>query len=234
MGAIIKRELYSYFCSPVAYVVMAIFLFFSGLFFSMVCLMGDTSNLTYVFNNMFLVIVLLTPMMCMRLLSDEKRLRTDQALLTSPVSILGIVMGKFFSACILYLVCLAIYVIFGFVLSFFVTPQWSVILCNFLGLFILGCALIAIDLFLSSLTESQMIAAISGFAVGLLVYLLDNIASAIPVEFLEKAVKSMSFLSHYQNFTVGLLSIADLVFFLSVIALFIFLTVRVIEKKRWS
>jgi len=215
-------------------VVMAIFLFFSGLFFSMVCLMGDTSNLTYVFNNMFLVIVLLTPMMCMRLLSDEKRLRTDQALLTSPVSILGIVMGKFFSACILYLVCLAIYVIFGFVLSFFVTPQWSVILCNFLGLFILGCALIAIDLFLSSLTESQMIAAISGFAVGLLVYLLDNIASAIPVEFLEKAVKSMSFLSHYQNFTVGLLSIADLVFFLSVIALFIFLTVRVIEKKRWS
>ena len=234
MGAIIKRELYSYFCSPVAYVVMAIFLFFSGLFFSMVCLMGDTSNLTYVFNNMFLVIVLLTPMMCMRLLSDEKRLRTDQALLTSPVSILGIVMGKFFSACILFLVCLAIYVIFGFVLSFFVTPQWSVILCNFLGLFILGCALIAIDLFLSSLTESQMIAAISGFAVGLLVYLLDNIASAIPVEFLEKAVKSMSFLSHYQNFTVGLLSIADLVFFLSVIALFIFLTVRVIEKKRWS
>lgn len=234
MGAIIKRELYSYFCSPVAYVVMAIFLFFSGLFFSMVCLMGDTSNLTYVFNNMFLVIVLLTPMMCMRLLSDEKRLRTDQALLTSPVSILGIVMGKFFSACILYLVCLAIYVIFGFVLSFFVTPQWPVILCNFLGLFILGCALIAIDLFLSSLTESQMIAAISGFAVGLLVYLLDNIASAIPVEFLEKAVKSMSFLSHYQNFTVGLLSIADLVFFLSVIALFIFLTVRVIEKKRWS
>lgn len=234
MGAIIKRELYSYFCSPVAYVVMAIFLFFSGLFFSMVCLMGDTSNLTYVFNNMFLVIVLLTPMMCMRLLSDEKRLRTDQALLTSPVSILGIVMGKFFSACILYLVCLAIYVIFGFVLSFFVTPQWAVILCNFLGLFILGCALIAIDLFLSSLTESQMIAAISGFAVGLLVYLLDNIASAIPVEFLEKAVKSMSFLSHYQNFTVGLLSIADLVFFLSVIALFIFLTVRVIEKKRWS
>lgn len=234
MGAIIKRELYSYFCSPVAYVVMAIFLFFSGLFFSLVCLAGDTSNLTYVFNNMFLVIVLLTPMMCMKLFSDEKRLRTDQALLTSPVSILGIVMGKFFSACILYLVCLAIYVIFGFVLSFFVTPQWSVILCNFFGLFILGCALIAIDMFLSSLTESQMIAAITGFAVGLLVYLLDNVANAIPIEFLANAVKSMSFLSHYQNFTVGLLSIADLVFFLSVIALFVFLTVRVIEKKRWS
>ena len=222
MGAIIKRELYSYFCSPVAYVYMAIFLFFSGLFFSMVCLAGDTSNLTYVFNNMFLVIVLLTPLMCMKLLSDEKRLKTDQALLTSPVSIFGIVMGKLLSACILYLVCLSIYIIFGFVLSFFVTPQWAVILCNFFGMFILGCALISINMFLSSLTESQMIAAISGFAVGLL------------VEFISKAVQSMSFLAHYQNYTVGLFSLADLVFFLSVIALFVFLTIRVIEKKRWS
>ncbi len=234
MGAIIKRELYSFFCSPVAYVVMAIFLFFSGLFFSVVCLGNDTSNLTYVFSNMFLVTVLLTPIMCMRLMSDEKRLKTDQALLTSPVSILGIVLGKFFSACILYLVCLAIYIIFGFVLSFFVTPHWAVILCNFFGLFILGAALIAINLFLSSLTESQMIAAISGFAVGLFIYLMDNVASAINISFISTIINKISFLSHYQNFTVGLLSLADLVFFLSVIALFVFLTVRVIEKKRWS
>lgn len=234
MGAIIKRELYSFFCSPVAYVVMAIFLFFSGLFFSVVCLGNDTSNLTYVFSNMFLVTVLLTPIMCMRLMSDEKRLKTDQALLTSPVSILGIVMGKFLSACILYLVCLAIYIIFGFVLSFFVTPHWTVILCNFFGLFILGAALIAINLFLSSLTESQMISAISGFAVGLFIYLMDNVAAAINVSLISTAINKVSFLSHYQNFTVGLLSLADLVFFLSVIALFVFLTVRVIEKKRWS
>ena len=234
MTAIIKRELYSYFCSPVAYVVLAIFLFFSGLFFSIICLSNDTSNLTYVFTNMFLVAVLLTPIMCMKLFSDEKRLRTDQALLTSPTSILGIVMGKFLSACVLYLVCLAIYVIFGFVLSFFVDPNWPVIFCNFFGLFILGAALISIDMFLSSLTESQMIAAVTGFAVGLLIYLLDNVSSAIPVDFLAKAVKSISFLSHYQNYTVGLFSIADLIFFLSVIALFVFLTIRVIEKKRWS
>ncbi len=234
MGAIIKREMYSYFCSPIAYVVMAIFVFFSGLFFAVVCLGNDTSNLTYVFTNMFLIAILLTPIMCMKLLSDEKRLKTDQALLTSPISILGIVMGKYIAACLLYLCCLAIYIIFGFVLSFFVTPQWAVIMCNFFGLFILGCALIAINLFLSSLTESQMIAAVTGFAVGLLVYLLDNAANMIPVQFLANAVKKLSFMTHYQNFTVGLLSIADLIFFFSIIALFIFLTIRVIEKKRWS
>lgn len=234
MTAIIKRELYSYFCSPMAYVVMAIYLFFSGLFFSLICLGNSTSELSYVYSNMFLVTIFATPIMCMRLMSDEKRLRTDQALLTSPVSILGIVLGKFFSACILYLICMSIFLIYGFTLSFFVTPKWSVILCNSLGLFLLAATLIAIDIFLSSLTESQMIAAISGFATGLFVYLLDNVASAISVTIINKALTSVSFLSHYQNFTVGLLSLADVVFFLSLIALFIFLTVRVIEKKRWS
>ena len=234
MSAIIKRELYSYFCSPLAYVILAIFLFFSGLFFTLICLGNSTSELSYVFSNMFLVTIFLTPIMCMRLMSDEKRLKTDQALLTSPVSIPGIVMGKFLSACVLYLICMSIFLIYGFTLSFFVSPKWSVILCNCIGLFLLAATLIAIDIFLSSLTESQMIAAISGFAAGLFVYLLDNVADAISVTIINKALKSVSFLSHYQNFTVGLLSLADVIFFLSIIALFVFLTVRVIEKKRWS
>lgn len=234
MLAIIKREMYSYFCSPAAYVVMAIFLFFSGLFFSFICLANSSSNLTYVFTNMFLVTIFLTPIICMRLLSDEKRLKTDQALLTSPVSILGIVLGKLFSACILYLICMSIFLIYGLTLSFFITLKWSVILCNCLGLFLLAATLMAIDVFLSSLTESQVIAAISGFAVGLFIYLLDNVSGAVSVELVKKALNSVSFLSHYQNFTVGLLSLADVVFFLTLIALFVFLTVRVIEKKRWS
>lgn len=234
MRAIIKRELYSYFCSPVAYVIMAVFLFFSGTFFTVICLGNNNSTLTYVFTNMFMVTILITPIMCMKLLSEEKKQKTDQALLTSPVSIPGIVLGKFFAAGILYLICMAIYVIFGFVLSFFVAPNWPVILTNLFGLFILGMALISIDLFLSSLTESQVTAAITGFAVALFVYLLDNIANAIPIKAVSNALLKISFLSHYENFTVGLFNVADTVFFLSIIALFIFLTVRVIEKKRWS
>ena len=134
MRAIIKKELYSYFCSPLAYVIMAIFLFFSGIFFTMICLSNSSSQLTYVFSNMFLVTTFLTPMLCMRLMSDEKRLKTDQALLTSPVSILGIVLGKFFAACLLFLICMVIFLIFGFVLSFFASPGRPVILCNCFGL----------------------------------------------------------------------------------------------------
>lgn len=234
MLAIMKRELYSYFCSPIAYVILAVFTFFSGLFFTVVCLLNDNSTLTYVFQNMFLITALVTPIMCMRLLSDEIKLKTDQALLTSPVSILSIVLGKLFAAGILYLICMVIYIIYGFVISFFVEPNWSVIMCNFFGLFILGLTLISIDLFLSSLTESQITAAITGFAVGLFIYLLDSVASAIPVAFISNALTKISFVSHYENFTVGLLNFADIIFFLSIIALFVFLTVRVIEKKRWS
>ncbi len=234
MRAIIKKELYSYFCSPLAYVIMAIFLFFSGIFFTMICLSNSSSQLTYVFSNMFLVTTFLTPMLCMRLMSDEKRLKTDQALLTSPVSILGIVLGKFFAACLLFLICMVIFLIFGFVLSFFASPGWPVILCNCFGLFLLAATFISIDIFLSSLTESQVIAAVCGFAAGLFIYLLDNVANAVSVSFVNKALSAVSFMSHYQNFTVGLLSLSDIVFFLSIIALFIFLTVRVVEKKRWS
>lgn len=234
MLAVMKRELYSYFCSPVAYVILAVFTFFSGLFFWVVCLLNDNSNLTYVFQNMFLVVALITPIMCMKLMSDELKLKTDQALLTSPVSILSIVLGKLFAAGILYLICMAVYILFGFVLSFFVAPRWSVILCNFFGLFLLGFTLIAIDLFLSSLTESQITAAISGFAVGLFIYLLDSVAGAVSVPFLSSLLTKISFVSHYENFTVGLLNLADIVFFLSIISLFVFLTVRVLEKKRWS
>ena len=167
-------------------------------------------------------------------MSDEKRLKTDQALLTSPVSILGIVLGKFFAACLLFLICMVIFLIFGFVLSFFASPGWPVILCNCFGLFLLAATFISIDIFLSSLTESQVIAAVCGFAAGLFIYLLDNVANAVSVSFVNKALSAVSFMSHYQNFTVGLLSLSDIVFFLSIIALFIFLTVRVVEKKRWS
>ncbi len=90
MRAIIKRELYSYFCSPLAYVIMAIFLFFAGLFFTLICLSNSNSKLTYVFTNMFLVTTFLTPMLCMRLMSDEKRLKTDQALLQEGSDRMGI------------------------------------------------------------------------------------------------------------------------------------------------
>lgn len=234
MVAILKRELSSYFNSAVAYVVMAVYFLFSGLFFSMICIENDTSSLSYVFGNMFIIILFIIPIITMKSFSEEKRQRTDQALLTSPTSLFEIVMGKFLGALILFAICSLIFVVYALVISFFTSPDWAVVLCTVLGLLLLGSALIAIDIFISVLTESMIISAVAGMGVGLLIYMLSNISSNITVDWIATIVKKIDFLTYYTNFTYGMLNLTDIIFFLSVTGLFLFFTARVLEKRRWS
>ena len=234
MVAILKRELSSYFNSAVAYVVMAVYFLFSGLFFSMICIENDTSSLSYVFGNMFIIILFIIPIITMKSFSEEKRQRTDQALLTSPTSLFEIVMGKFLGALILFAICSPIFVVYALVISFFTSPDWAVVLCTVLGLLLLGSALIAIDIFISVLTESMIISAVAGMGVGLLIYMLSNLSSNITVDWIATIVKKIDFLTYYTNFTYGMLNLTDIIFFLSVTGLFLFFTARVLEKRRWS
>ena len=216
MVAILKRELSSYFNSAVAYVVMAVYFLFSGLFFSMICIENDTSSLSYVFGNMFIIILFIIPIITMKSFSEEKRQRTDQALLTSPTSLFEIVMGKFLGALILFAICSLIFVVYALVISFFTSPDWAVVLCTVLGLLLLGSALIAIDIFISVLTESMIISAVAGMGVGLLIYMLSNLSSNITVDWIATIVKKIDFLTYYTNFTYGMLNLTDIIFFLSV------------------
>lgn len=234
MVAILKRELSSYFNSAVAYVVMAVYFLFSGLFFSMICIENDSASLTYVFGNMFIIILFVIPIITMKTFSEEKRQRTDQALLTSPTSLFEIVMGKFLGAFILFALCSLIFVVYALVISFFTTPDWAVVLCTYFGLLLLGAALIAIDVFISVLTESMIISAVAGMGVGLLIYMLSNLSSYITVDWIATIVKKIDFLTYYTNFTYGMLNLTDIVSFLSVTGLFLFFTARVLEKRRWS
>ena len=234
MVAILKRELSSYFNSAVAYVVMAVYFLFSGLFFRMICIENDTSSLSYVFGNMFIIILFIIPIITMKSFSEEKRQRTDQALLTSPTSLFEIVMGKFLGALILFAICSLIFVVYALVISFFTSPDWAVVLCTVLGLLLLGSALIAIDIFISVLTESMIISAVAGMGVGLLIYMLSNLSSNITVDWIATIVKKIDFLTYYTNFTYGMLNLTDIIFFLSVTGLFLFFTARVLEKRRWS
>lgn len=234
MGAIYRREMGSYFTSAIAYVVLAVFNIFAGVFFFGNCLIGDSANLTPVFTSMFLIMLFVVPILTMKLLSEEKRQKTDQALLTAPVSLIKIVLGKFFSACTVLACCFAVFIVYGLVISCFTQAAWSSILCNFVGMYLTGCALVAIGLFVSSLTESQVVAAIASFAAGLFIYMMDSIASVIPISFISDFITSLSFVNHLQKFSTGLFNLSDVVFFLSAITIFIFLTIKVIEKKRWS
>lgn len=234
MGAIFKREMNSYFNSAIAYIVLAMFFGFSAYFFVGTCFVSNTANLAYTFSNMFVILIFLTPILTMKSFSEEKRQRTDQALLTSPVSLFEVVMGKYLSAITLYAICCSIFIVYGLIITIFVMPEWSVILCTTFGFFLLGSALIAIDIFISALTESQVIAAIVSMAAGLLVYLMSSITSMVEAEWLVNILNSVSFSNYFSNFAYGILDLSGIVFFGSVIVLFNFLTIRVFEKRRWG
>ena len=235
MGAIFKREFRSFFTSPVGYVVLAVIACASGYFFFAFNIYSGSSDLSYVYGNLFTIVMLVLPILTMRLFSDEKRQKTDQALLTAPVSLTGIVMGKFLAALLLYALGIAITFVFAVIIAFQVTPDWMVVIGNYLGLLMMGGAVIAIGLLISSLTESMFISALGTFGVSFVLVMMDSLSTIFSDNTVVKTIIDfLSISSRYNHFTLGLINYNDVVFFLSIQALFLFLTVRVLDRKRWS
>ena len=234
MLAILKKEINSYFNSAIGYVVLAAYWIFGGFYFYLTCLAQNSSNLSYMFSNLFIITLFIVPILTMRLLSEEKKQKTDQLLLTSPVSLISVILGKYLAALLIFIICISVTIIYTITIAFFTHPDYPVILGNLLGIFLLSSAIISIGMFLSSITENQIVAAISGFATCIFILLLDTIANYIPLEFLSKLFSNLSFMLHYNNFTLGVISLVDVVFFLSICVIFNFLTIRVFEKKRWA
>ena len=235
MTAIFKRELKAYFYSPMVYIYLTVFFFISGFLFLMSNLAMKTSNMSYVFSGVFTIIMIMLPLLTMRLFSDEKKLKTEQGLLTAPVSLSGIVFGKFFAAFCVFLTGMLVYIPYLFTLNKLAgkiaVPS---IICNFVGLILLRGAFISIGLFISSLTEFQIVAAILTFIVNLFLYMIDMLASSVSIDAVKKAMTAIGFYNRYTEFTQGILNVTSVVFFLSVIFIFNFLTVRILEKRRWS
>ena len=234
MFAIFKRELKAYFTSPLSYVFLAIFYEFSGLFFYIFSLSVGSTDISSVFLMMFIVLMVFVPLLTMRLLSEDKKQKTDQLILTAPVSLLSIVMGKFLAAYAIFAIGVAVMPVYGFVMSTFATVSWLPIWGNTVGLLLLGGIFVSIGLFISSLTENQMIAAIGGFFINLMILLMNTLKSALPNGFLQDVLSSISVYSRYSEITNGIFSLSSLIFFVSVIFIFLFLTVRVLEKRRWA
>ena len=234
MFAIFKRELKAYYTSPLGYVFLAIFYAFSGLFFYIFSLSVGSTDISSVFLMMFIVLMVFVPLLTMRLLSEDKKQKTDQLILTAPVSLLSIVMGKFLAAYAIFAIGVAVMPVYGFVMSTFATVSWLPIWGNTVGLLLLGGIFVSIGLFISSLTENQMIAAIGGFFINLMILLMNTLKSALPNGFLQDVLSSISVYSRYSEITSGIFSLSSLIFFVSVIFIFLFLTVRVLEKRRWA
>ena len=188
-----------------------------------------------VFTSLFLIVVILIPVLTMRLFSEEKKQKTEQGLLTAPVSIGGIVLGKYFAALTMYTFGIVILFLYALILSFFGAVAWGIVVSNVLALFLLGAAFIAVTLFISSLTENQVVAAVLGIIALFVLYMLDvlaQFAEKLPV--IPTVLNALSFYTRYYDFTVGLFDPASVLFYISTAVIFNFFTVRVFEKRRWS
>ncbi len=238
MGAIYKRELKAYFITPIGYIFCGMFLAVSGILFSYLNLLNPSSDSTTTVSEYFVYLVMvfavLLPLLTMKLFSEDRRSRTEQILLTTPVSLTGMVMGKYLAAVTIYAVTFIVNS-FNFVLLYiYCSPNLSVIMANILGIFLLGCAFLAIGLFLSALTENQLIAAVTSIGVTISTILVDFLADLVDVEWIRVVLKWFSFSSRYAPFANEVLDVTAIVYFISFAAVFLFLTVRVYEKRRWS
>ena len=237
MGAIFRRELKAYYASPLGYIVMAVFFCVCGISFTGTYSAGNAS-LSNVFSIASVVVFLLTPIITMRLLAEDKRQKTDQLLLTSPVSLTGVVLGKYFAAVVFFATLLSVLVVFQIIFSVVATPDWMVFIGSLVGLFLMACALLAIGLFISSLTESQVVAAVCSLAVSLFFLLISMFSSFISTliknTIVTQIVDYVSLFNRYNDLVTGVIDYSNIVYFISFVVVFLFLTVRVLDKKRWA
>lgn len=175
MTAIFLREFKGYFNSMLGWVLTGVMLLFGGLYFTAVNLQGGYTDLSYTLYSFIIVLLIFVPLLCMRSFAEEKRSRTDQLLLTSPVSIPGIVMGKYLSLLAMFAVPLGVYALYPLLMKALGAANFTASYSGLLAYFFLGAALIAVCMYLSTLTENQIVAALSGFGVLLVGYLMPAI-----------------------------------------------------------
>jgi ABC-2 type transport system permease protein len=287
MIAILKREIKAYFLSPIGYIYMGFFLLLTGIFFTTGNLLPQDSRFSTFFGSLLFIYLFAIPLLTMRLFSEEKRQKTDQLLLTSPVSISGIVCGKFFAAFILFAMTIAVTLLYAVVIAIYGDLEWAETVGSYIGFLFLGASYISIGIFISAGTENQLTAALATFFILFLIQMIEPAVRLIPPDigaglisagllatlaiflvffntrnwiitagtfvicalsiggfwlfrqsvfagFLTKFLGWFSLNRRYETFTMGLLKIDALVYYGSFCALFLFLTVRMIEKRRWN
>lgn len=235
MKAIMDREFDSYFNSMLGYVFLAMFLLLTGVGFTITNLLGLSSDMTGFFSSFLIIIAtFILPVLTMRLFSEDKKLKTDQLLITSPISISEMVLGKFFAAFSVFLTGTLITLIYPIVINFFGTLPVAETISCYVGFILLGATIISIGTFMSSLTESQVIAAISTIGILIIVYILGSLSSNMSNVVIATALKWISPFQRFIDFEKGILDLESIIYYVSITGLFIFLTTVVFEKRRFK
>ncbi|OYP43776.1 ABC-2 type transport system permease protein [Lachnotalea glycerini] len=287
MSAVYKRELRAYLTSMTGYIFIAFIMFLVGIYFTAYNLTYGYSHFGYALSSSIFAFLIVVPILTMRLLAEEKRQKTDQILLTAPVKVMDIILGKYFAILTIFSIPVILFCFYPLLLSMFGTVSFSMTYTTILGYFLLGAAYLAVGMFISSLTESQVIAAVLSFGALLVSYMITGLSQFISgtaftsficftiliiilaviayvmtknyafasgtAAVLEamtialylfkstlfegaiaKILNVIDLATKFENFVNGIFDVTGIVYYLSIIVLFIFLSVQSLQKRRWS
>ena len=234
MLAIFKRELRSYFVSAVGYVFLGVIIALSAVAFSLTTLLSYTNDVSTYFTIMLFILMIALPVLTMKLFSEERKLKTEQLLLTAPISIGEMVFAKFLAAFTVFFGANLLCSIAYFTLFRYSDPEGGIILGNIIAISLVGAAFIAVGMFVSALTENQLAAAIGTFGILLAMLGIGFLNSFIPWYPVRLVLSWFSILTRYQNFTNGFFDFAALFYYVSVCFVFLFVTCRIYERRRYG
>lgn len=233
MKAIYRRELHAYFTTPVGYTYMVFYFLLSGAVFAYTTLYSMTSDVTTYFSFMLLALTVLLPLLTMKLLSEEKRQKTEQVWLTAPVPVFSVVMGKFFAAFTLFGGTLLFSSLSFLLLYAYGEVKTAVLLGNLLAILLVGAVFLAVGLFVSAVTENQLAAAVGTVGILLGFLAISFLCDLVGVYWIRFLLSGLSIYTRFRNFSLGVFDVAALVYYLSLAFLFLFFTVRVYDRRRY-
>jgi ABC-2 type transport system permease protein len=250
--AIVKRELISYFASPIAYVILAIFSLLTGYFFYVRIQLYNFLSLQFMryqgaipalnignfiiqplYANLGVILLLLIPIITMKSYAEEKRNGTKELIMTSPVTLTEIVLGKFISACLVFITMLVLTLSVPFILGSYASSDTGIMITTYIGMFFLGASMISVGMFASSITENQIVAAVITFGILLLFWAIGWVSHGASPAVSAFLVYISLIDQHFQDLLKGLIDTRDIVYYLSFVFFFLFLTHRVLESERW-
>jgi ABC-2 type transport system permease protein len=227
---LLLKEETALFSSPIAYVVMTVFLLIMSYSFTLTLFLSHQPTMVHVFFQMFVLFMLTAPLITMRLLAEERKLRTLEVLLTSPVSEIAIVLSKFVASMSLIVLMLVLSGCYAAALALFGDPDFGPIYSGYFGLILFASALVGTGLLASALTANQVIAALISLSVFLLLWIIDNFGWLLPSP-ADTLVVNLSLSVHFRPFAVGAIYLSDVGFFLSITLLTLLLTVRALARR---
>ena len=230
LGALVRKEEQAVFSSPIAYALIAVFLLLMGYTFTTILFLNKVATLTHIFFQMSALFLLMVPIITMRLVAEERKTGTLEVLLTAPVREIEVVLAKFVAGMTLIAAMLGLSVAYPVVLAIHGHPDWGPVYSGYLGLLLFAGALVAVGLLISSLTANQIVAAVVCLGLYFLLWMIDSLGYLLPDPFDTLSV-SLSLLAHLSPFALGSVFLSDVGFFLSVILMGLFLSVRGLARR---